>query len=156
MAKVIVVYESIFGNTKRVAETIIEGMSGVPGIETTLSKPRGVDINQLTKYDVILIGSPNYIGGASPVIRRFINRLGGINLEGKQAAVFDTYAIDRDLGKVVNKLEKQIKEKFPGLKLVAPGLSIKVRGIKGPIVDGELPKCKEFGLKIANQLKGKA
>lgn len=42
---------------------------------------------------------------------------------------------------------------IPGLKLITPSLSIKVKGMKGPIVDGELPKCKEFGNKIARQVK---
>jgi len=37
MAKVIVVYESKYGNTKRVAETIIEGMRG-PILEEELPK----------------------------------------------------------------------------------------------------------------------
>jgi len=53
----------------------------------------------------------------------------------------------------VKKMEKIIKEKAPELKRIAPGLSIKVQGMKGPIADGELPKCKEFGKKIADQLK---
>ena len=35
----------------------------------------------------------------------------------------------------------------------AAGLSIKVEGIKGPIVDGELPKCKDFGRRMANQVE---
>jgi len=39
------------------------------------------------------------------------------------------------------------------LKLVAPGLSIKVQGMKGPILEGELLKCREFGNKIATQMK---
>ena len=156
MAKVIVVYESLFGNTRMVAESIIEGMSEVSGIEATLSKPKGVDLNQLTKYDAILVGSPNHIGGVTMTVRRFISRLGKINLEGKLVAVFDTYAVDRDFEKVVKKLEKGIGEKVPGLKLAVPGLSIKVRGIKGPIVEGELPKCKEFGVKIGTLLQNKA
>ena len=50
-------------------------------------------------------------------------------------------------------MEKQIGEKAPGLKLLAPGLSIRVGGMKGPITQGELPKCKDFGVKIANLLK---
>ncbi len=156
LAKVIVVYESLFGNTRMVAESIIEGMSKVSGIETTLSKPKEVDLDQLTKYDAILVGSPNYIGGAAVSIRRFIGKLEKINLGGRLIAVFDTYAADRDLEKVVKKMEKRIGEKVPGLKLAAPGLSIKVKGVKGPIVEGELPKCEEFGVKIANQLKSKA
>jgi len=54
----------------------------------------------------------------------------------------------------VKKMEKKIGEKVPGLKLAAPGLSIRVEGMKGPIVEGELPKCKEFGIKVATQIKG--
>jgi hypothetical protein len=50
-------------------------------------------------------------------------------------------------------MEKKINEKFPGRKLITSGLSIKVGGMKGPIVEGELPKCKEFGKKIARQMK---
>ena len=154
LAKVIVVYESVFGNTKMVAESIIEGMGEVSGIETTLSKPKGADLNQITKYDAILVGSPNHMGGATRGIRKFIDKLGEIYLEGKLAAVFDTYG-GRDFEKAMKKMEKQIEGKVPGLELVAPGLSIKVKGLRGPIVEGELPKCREFGIKIASQLKGK-
>jgi hypothetical protein len=32
---------------------------------------------------------------------------------------------------------------------VSSGLSIKVGGMKGPIIDEEIPKCKEFGIKLA-------
>ncbi|MEM2514876.1 MAG: hypothetical protein QXR45_08680 [Candidatus Bathyarchaeia archaeon] len=32
-------------------------------------------------------------------------------------------------------------------------LSIKVGGIKGPVVESEIPKCEDFGRKIAIQLK---
>ena len=155
MAKVIVVYDSLFGNTRMVAESIIEGMSKVSGIETTLSKPKEVDLNQLTKYDAILVGSPNHVGGATMTIRRFIGKLGKIDLGGRLIAVFDTY-MGKEFEKAVKKMEKRIGEKAPGLKLAAPGLSIKVKGLRGPIVEEELPKCEEFGVKIANQLKSKA
>ena len=154
MARVLVVYETVFGNTKTVAESIVEGMREVSGIEATLSKPRGVDLNQLVGYDAILVGSPNHAGGATRGIRKFVDKLGKINLEGKLAVVFDTYG-GGDFEKAVKKMEKQISEKAPGLKLVAPGLSILVKGLRGPIVEGELPKCKEFGVKIATLIKGK-
>jgi len=52
----------------------------------------------------------------------------------------------------VKKMETRISEKASGLKRIMAGLSIKVQGIKGPIVEGELPKCREFGRKIATQL----
>ena len=153
MAKVVVVYESKYGNTKLVAETIIEGMKEVSGIEIVLSELKEVDLNQVREFDAILVGSPNHIGGATRSIKKFIDKLGNLNLEGKLAAVFDTY-IGKDFEKAVKKMEKQISEKVPGLKLAAPGLSIRVKGMKGPIAEGELPKCKEFGTKIAIQTKG--
>ncbi|GAG82969.1 unnamed protein product [marine sediment metagenome] len=152
MAKVIVVYESKHGNTKLVAETIIEGLKKVKGIETVLSELKKVDLNEIPDYDAILVGSPNHLGGPTRGIKKFIDKLGKLNLKGKMGAVFDTY-LGGNFEKAVKKMEKKINEKVPGLKLVAPGLSIKVQGMKGPILEGELPKCKEFGNKIATQMK---
>ena len=152
MAKVIIVYESKYGNTRLVAEKIIEGMRELPGIETALKELKEVDLNQVNEYDAVLVGSPNHIGSATRGIRKFIDSLGKISLEGKLAAVFDTY-MGQDYEKAVKKMEKQISGKTPTLKLIAPGLSIRVEGMKGPIADGELPKCKEFGIKIATRLK---
>lgn len=153
MPKVIVVYESKYGNTKLAAETIIEGMKEISGIEAVLSEPKAVDQSKLADFDAIVIGSPTHIGSATWGIRKFIGKLGKLNLEGKTAAVFDCHA-SPEPGKAVGKMEKQMGKKAPGLKLASPGLSIKVEGMKGPIAEGELPKCKEFGLKIATQLKG--
>ncbi|MDH5685818.1 MAG: flavodoxin domain-containing protein [Hadesarchaea archaeon] len=152
MAKVIVVYETKYGNTKFVAETIIEGLKKVKGIETVLSELKKVDLNEIPGYDAILVGSPNHLGGPTRGIKKFIDKLGKLNLKGKMGAVFDTY-LGGNFEKAVQKMEKRINEKVPGLKLVAPGLSIKVQGMKGPILEGELPKCKEFGNKIATQMK---
>jgi len=155
MAKVIVVYESKFGNTKRVAETIAEGMREISGVETVVSELKKVNLNQLTDYDAIVIGSPTHIGSATRGIRKFVGNLGKLKLDGKLVAIFDLH-MTPGAGRVVGKLEKQIGEKAPGLKIAIPGLSIRVEGMKGPIAEGELPKCKEFGIKIANQLKGQA
>jgi len=152
MAKVIVVYESKYGNTKLAAETITEGLREVPGTEAVLSEIKEVDPNQLAEYDAILVGSPNHMGGATRSVRKFIDRLGELNPGRKLGAVFDTY-INRDFEKAVKKMEKQISEKVPELKLTVPGLSIRVNGMKGPIAEGELLKCRGFGVKIATHVK---
>lgn len=148
VAKVIVVYESKYGNTKLVAEKIIEGMNEVGGIDAVLSELEEVDLNKVASYNAILIGSPNHFGGPTRGIKKFIDKLGKLPLEGKMFAVFDTY-IKGDFEKVVKKMERRINEKVLGLKWMAPGLSIEVQGMKGPFVEGELPKCKEFGNKVA-------
>ena len=151
MTRVVLVYESKYGNTKLVAKTIAEGVREVGGIETILCEVKEVDFDKILDYDVILIGSPNHIGRPLRSVRKFIEKLGKLNLEGKQIAVFDT-CIGSDFEKAVKKMEKRISEKVPGLKPMVPGLSIKVQGIKGPILDGELPRCKDFGRKIGTQI----
>jgi len=152
MVKVIVVYESKYGNTKLVAETIIRGMNEVGGIEASLSELKEVDLNKICNYDAILIGSPNHMGGPARGIKGFIDKLGKLQLKGKMFAVFDTY-LGKDFEKAVKKMEKQIDEKVPGMKQIALGLSIKVQWMKGPIPQSEFPRCREFGKKIATQLR---
>lgn len=152
MVKVLVVYDTKYGNTKLVAEKIVEGMMEVEGIETAISDVEEVDLEKVARSDAILIGAPNHMGGPARSIRKFIDKLGNLDLKAKWAAVFDTY-LGGDFEKAMKKMEKRIREKVPELKLTIPGLSIRVGGMKGPIVDGELPKCKDFGRKMATQLK---
>jgi len=154
LAKVIITYESKYGNTRLVAETIAEGVKEVSGAEVEVSEIKEVNLVKLVDYDAILVGSPNHMGRATRGIKNFIDSLEKLNLEGKLAAVFDTY-MGGDFEKAVKKMEKQIAEKVRGLKVPVPGLSVKVAGTKGPITEGELPGCKEFGAKIASQLQGK-
>ena len=92
------------------------------------------------------------MGGPVGGIKRLIDKLGKLELKAKWIAVFDTY-LGEDFEKATKKMEKRIGEKLPGLKIITSGLSIRVDGMKGPITGGELLKCKEFGKKIATQLK---
>lgn len=153
MAKIMVTFESKYGNTKLVAENVIEGIEEGEGIEAVLSELKKVDLDVMADYDVILIGSPNHFGGPTRSIRKFIDKLGKLQLNGKSYAVFDTY-IKADCEKAVKKMEKRISEKASSLKRIVPGLSIKVQGMKGPILDGELIKCRDFGKEIAEQIRG--
>ncbi len=152
MAKVIVVYESKFGNTKLAGETIVEGLKGA-GADAVISELKEVDPGQLSGFDAILIGSPTHMGNATRGIRKFIDKLGKADLEGKLVAFFDCHASPQP-GKAVGKMEQQLAKKAPGLKLATPGLSIMVTGMKGPIIEGDLARCQEFGSKIGGQLKG--
>ena len=151
MVKVFVVYDTKYGNTKIVAEEILEGLREVEGVETAISDVEEVDLGRVADSEAILIGTPNHMGGPAWTIRKFIDKLGKVDLKAEWAAVFDTY-LGGDFEKVVKKMEKRIREKIPRLKLVSPGLSVRVEGMKGPIAEGELPKCREFGKKIATQI----
>jgi flavorubredoxin len=152
MTKTILIYESKYGNTKIVAERIMQGLKTKKGMEADLKELKEVDTNKIPSYDVIMIGSPNHMGGPTRGIKKFIHKLGKLDLKKKQVAVFDTCSGDKALGQAVMKMEKSIAEKAPGLKILSSGLSIRVKGMKGPIVEEDLPKCEEFGRAIASKI----
>ena len=152
MAKVIVVYESKYGNTKLVAEEIVAGMKQASGADFAIIDVKQADCDDIISADAILIGSPNHWGKATKSIRQFIDKLGEINLNRIPVAVFDTY-ISRDFEKAVKSMEKQLTQSVPSLELMTPGLSIKVKGRKGPVLEEELPKCWEFGAKFGEHLR---
>lgn len=146
--KVIVVYDTKYGNTKLVAEKIVEGMMEVKEVETAISDVKKVNLEEVADSEVLLIGSPNHVGKPARGIEAFIDKLGKIDLKTKQVCVFDTHMAEDNRAQA--KMEERIREKLPSLKLITPGLSIKVKtglSMKGPIEDGELPKCLDFGKK---------
>jgi menaquinone-dependent protoporphyrinogen IX oxidase len=151
LTKVLVAFDTKYGNTKLVAETIAEGMREVEGMEVTISNMKEIDLKKIIDYDAILMGAPNHMGGPTRTAKKFIDKLGKLNLN-KLVAVFDTY-MHKDFDKAVKKMEKKINEKAPELKIVTPGLSIRVEGMKGPIAEEEFPKCREFGKQVATQIK---
>jgi len=148
MTKALIVYESKYGNTKKVAEMISEGMKETAGVETELAHVDSIDKSRLKEFSVILIGSPNHVGGPVGNVKKFIKQLGKEDLAGRKVAAFDTY-IGKDFGKAMGKMEQLITKKASGFNLVSPGLSIKVDGMRGPVSEGEDEKSKEFGRKIS-------
>ncbi|MFX1606006.1 MAG: flavodoxin family protein [Promethearchaeota archaeon] len=149
--KVLVAFDTKYGNTETVAKTIVEGIKSAEGIEVALSNMKKVDFKKLDGYDAMLVGCPTHFGGPTRGAKKFIDKLGKLELKGKKIAVFDTY-IKEDFEKSVKKMEERINEKSPGLQLLLPGLSIQVGDMKGPILEEELPKCREFGKRVATQL----
>jgi len=149
--KVLVVYATKYGNTERVANLIAEGISSAEDNEVIVKSVKDVKLKEDASYDLILIGSPNHFGKHVGSVKKFINKLPTSQIKAKSYAVFDTYIL-ADFEKAVKKMEQQISEVMPDLQKASPGLSIKVEGkgtSKGPITTEDLPKCKEFGIKLA-------
>ena len=154
MVKVFVVYDTKYGNTKLAAENILEGIREFGGIETAIGYVKEIDIGKVADSDAIVLGAPNHMGRPSRTMKKFIDRLAELDLKAKNVAVFGTYSGRvRPMDRAVKKLEKMVEKKLPNLNQISPGLSIKVNGIPGPIVEGELPKCVDFGKKIAGQIR---
>ena len=150
--RVLIAYDSKYGNTEKVAKLIAEGITSKEGNEVIVNNVKKVNLKQEISYDLILIGSPNHFGRHIGSVKKFINKLPKSQLKVNAYAVFDTY-ITADFEKAVKAMEEQISEVMPDLTKASPGLSIKVEGTgpsKGPIVTEEIPKCKEFGTKLVN------
>ena len=145
--KVLVAYDTKYGNTKKVAEFIAEGIKTVEENEVDINHVNNIDLSKDEIYDLIVIGSPNHMGSHTKKVKKFLTNLSKAPLKGKSFAVFDTYQ-SKDFEKAVKKLEKQITETMPDMNKALSGLSIQVTGMKGPILQDDLPKCKEFGTKL--------
>jgi flavodoxin len=137
-----------------VAEQIMEGLNELEGIKTTIANIKEADLQKIVDSDVLIIGAPNHMGKPSRAALKFVDSLAKLELNIKWAAAFDTYfQRARNYEKAMKKLEKRIEAKLPYVKIIFPGLSIKVKGVNGPIADGELPKAKDFGKRVGLELK---
>ncbi len=154
MTTILVAYDSKYGNTKRAAETISEGMKDVEDIEISVVNVKETDVREVVGYDVLVMGAPNHMASPSRTMAKFVESLAGLDLKAKNAAVFGTYSGRlRESDRAVRKMEKKLKEKMPKTNLISPSLSVRVHGVTGPIFEGELDRCREFGRRIAEQVK---
>lgn len=89
MAKILVVYHSVTGNTAKMAESVAKGSSAA-GAETSLKSVENVILDDLTSADGIIIGSPTYYGQMSSQIKRLFDGTATIRgrLEDKFGAAF--------------------------------------------------------------------
>ncbi len=57
--KALVIYDSLYGNTEKVAKVLASGMRE-QGVEVDYVRANAVDIGTLEAYDMILIGGPTH------------------------------------------------------------------------------------------------
>jgi flavorubredoxin len=131
----------------------LEGLKQVEGVEAAVCYVKEVDFQSLVCYNALILGAPNHMGRPSWTMKKFIDTLAELDLKAKNVAVFGTYSgRKRPVDRAVKKLEILLRKKLPNLKIFSPSLSIRVKGVTGPVAEGELTKCKEFGNRVANQL----
>ena len=93
MAKIIVIYYSRSGNTKKMAESILEGINK-EGVEAKIKDVKDIKVDELLEYDGIIIGSPTYYGTMSYQIKQLLDdsvKFHG-KLDGKIGAAFASSA----------------------------------------------------------------
>ncbi len=89
MAKVLIIYYSSTGNTKKMANYVAEGVKKEK-VEVILKPVSEIKPEDLLNYEGIIIGSPTYYGGAAAPIRDLIDKSVKFHgkLEGKVGGAF--------------------------------------------------------------------
>lgn len=94
MAGVLVIYYSQTGNTKKMAESIVEGIKKEGGLEVLIKDVKDVNADELLKYEAIIIGSPTYYGTMAAPIKKLLDESVKFHgkLDGKVGAAFASSA----------------------------------------------------------------
>ena len=157
MVRALVVYHSLFGNTKDVAFSLAKGIEGT-GIETVCLSTDEVIIDQIPTYDFLAIGGPTHMIGLSKGMKAFLIKLKSINLKGMKGFSFDTRNYSRLNKKrwfiIENSAARRIEGKMKKMKIeiLMPRQSAIVYGREGPLESGVIPSFVEIGKEIGNLL----
>jgi len=84
--KALVVYDSIHGNTEKIALSIAEGL----GEEAQVIKAADVKAGNLDSVAILVAGSPTYGGQPTPAMKAFLTMVKNLSLNGVAVAAFDT------------------------------------------------------------------
>jgi NAD(P)H dehydrogenase (quinone) len=90
MPSVLVTYDSQSGNTEKAAVLVAEGARQVEGIDCVLKRVDEVSLDDLSKADGIIVGSPTYYGTMSAKIKALLDKSVELHgkLQGKVGAAF--------------------------------------------------------------------
>ncbi len=171
MTQALVVVESMFGNTRAVADAVAAGLS--ESVPTTV-----VDVTAApatVTAELLVVGGPTHAFGMSrPAtrdaavtqgagdehsatgIREWIGRLGRPGRRGRtEAAAFDTRIRKPGVpGSAARSALHRLRRR--GLPPLAGPQSFWVSSTSGPLVDGELERARDWGRLLADRLAERA
>jgi flavodoxin I len=141
--KTLVVYDSLHGNTKTIAQTIGDALPG----EVEMLHVGEAQVSGLEAYDLLVVGAPTHGANPSPDMQGFLDQIQAPALEGVKVAGFDTRLTDTRLayrlilrfGTAAPKIAKALKEK--GGTPVGEPAGFFVMGGEGPLRDGEVERA---------------
>lgn len=160
--RALVVFESMFGDTRQIAESIASGLR--PEMEVTVSEVSTAPSLAEVPIDLLVIGGPTHafrmssaetrsaaqkktddpIVSAGTGIREWIRDQHGHSIRPR-AATFDTRFKHsrRVTGSAARSASKKLRK--AGFDLIAPAESFFVEGEQGPLHDGELDRAFQWG-----------
>ncbi|SFM45961.1 FprA family A-type flavoprotein [Methanolobus profundi] len=147
--KVIVIYDTMWGSTEKMAMEIIEGARSA-GVEVRLRHLRKNDwsltMKELMDASVVALGSPTMNNGMFFTVAGFLAYMKGLRPKGKKFFLFGSYGWG---GGAVKGMEKELES--GRFELAMESMQIKFR----PFEDDK-KACREIGYKLAEIAKENA
>ncbi|MEV1249416.1 flavodoxin family protein [Nonomuraea sp. NPDC050022] len=163
----LVVYESMYGNTRHIAEAVAAGLAGT--VRTEIVEVASAPALIPQDVGLLVVGGPTHAFGMSRASTRqsaaeqaqepLVSQGRGVREwltslhtpSGLGAAAFDTrISKPRMPGSAARGVAKRLRRL--GVALVAPAQSFYVTGTKGPLVDGEVERARQWGESLASSI----
>ena len=136
--KALIVYDSVYGNTEKIARAIAEAIT--PSGEVKVLGVGEANPSELASTDLLIVGSPTHAGRPTPAVQALLNKVP--KLQGINVAAFDTRIttkLVRVFGYAAGRIAGNLKRK--GGTLIASPVGFFVTGGKGPLKEGELERA---------------
>jgi flavodoxin I len=160
--KAMIIFDSFFGNTEQIAQAIGHALGSPEEIQTLrvgMVKP-----GQLAGMELLIVGSPTRRFRPSPAISSLLKSIPKNDLKGTKVAAFDTRFTEEEIkssgailpfmvkrfGYAARPIADGLEKK--GGELIAPPEGFYVKGIEGPLLEGELNRAEEWVQRIIGQL----
>ncbi len=88
--KASIVYHSVSGNTRKMAQVIAQAMEAVEGVEARAFSLEEVDEAWVKESACVIVGSPTYYASVSGETKLFLEKLGKYGVAGKLGGAFAT------------------------------------------------------------------
>ena len=155
--KILLVYDSLYGNTEVIAQIIKHTLEQSGEVE--IAKVGAVTPEQLKGNQLLVVGSPTQQFRPTEAMRNFLNAIPPDGLNGLRVAAFDTRLTQADIDKhrvlaffvriygyAAGRIARQLRNK--GGDLVVPAEGFLVEGMKGPLVQGEVERAETWAKKL--------
>jgi flavodoxin len=156
--KALLVYDSFFGNTERIAQSIGNALG--PPEDVGILRVGNVRPEQLAGLKLLIVGSPTRAFRPSPAITNFLKSIPKNGLKGVKVAAFDTRMTEEEINSAVFILRilvnifgyaaRPISDRLvkKGGQLIVPPEGFFVHGTEGPLKEGELERASNWAMQI--------
>ena len=143
MAKILIVYHTLSGNTEKMAKAFEEGAKSVPGTDVVLSKAFDATLDDLLGCDAVAFGSADYFSYIAGALKDFFDRTYYPSQGKVMGKPYAAFATGGGGGETALKVLERLCSSFKLKKAVD---SVSATGTPSSEV---LVKCREAGKNLA-------